>query len=740
MAPRRKRQKLSEEGGEQVTSIAEDSTLSHSKNDAAASKDAKEHKRQLFVRQLPRQTTTEDLTQHFSQSLPVKHAVVVTDAATKECKGYGFVSFADAEDAQRALEEFHGSLMHGSKIRVELAEARQRTDDGTPGQKPASAAKERREAAAGEQQAPKLIVRNLPWTIDTPEKITLLFRSYGKIKHCVVPKNAKGTMMGFAIVVMRGRKNAEKALEGINGKTVEGRTLAVDWAVDKDTWQSGQKDEVVKEEAERLGKEATREDNGTKVDDEDGHVYPSGDNTRASDGEDDDEQEVEDLTAEDDNNEEEEDQTMKLRTTTNESTLFIRNLPFTCTDEGLKEHFEDFGAVRYARIVLDHGTERPRGTGFVCFYKVEDADGCLQEAPRAAIRAPPGKGKKDMADNFGHTVLQNELGDPSGRFTLNGRVLIVTRAVEKGEASRLTAEGVAHRNVRDKDKRRLYLLNEGTIASNTPLYEKLSPSEIAMREASAKQRKALIESNPSLHISLVRLSVRNIPRTITSKDLKALAREAVVGFATDVKEGRRERLSKEELARGGDEMKEAERLRKAKGKGIVTQATIVFEGREGTKVQEGAGRSRGYGFIEYATHRSALMGLRWLNGHSLGYQAAETEKKGKKPSKEDLQERKKRLIVEFAIENAQVVTRRNELQLKSRERPKAPADGGEDTGKTTKAAGSKIKGSVDSRKRKAGENGAVADKLENPTAAEKLANRSRIIARKRNSRRESRKK
>lgn len=739
MAPRRKRQKLSEEGGEQVTAVAEEPTLSHSKNDAAASKDAKQHKRQLFVRQLPRQTTTEDLTQHFSQSLPVKHAVVVTDATTKECKGYGFVSFADAEDAQRALDEFHGSLLHGSKIRVELAEARQRTDDGTPGQKPASAAKERREAAAGEQQAPKLIVRNLPWTIDSPDKLTLLFRSYGKIKHCVVPKNAKGTMMGFAIVVMRGRKNAEKAMEGINGKAIEGRTLAVDWAVDKDTWQSGQKDEVVKEEAERLEMEATREDNGTQADDEDGHVYPSGDNTRASEDEDDDEQD-EEVLSEDSNDEEQEEQTTKPRTTTNESTLFIRNLPFTCTDDELKDHFEGFGAVRYARIVLDHGTERPRGTGFVCFYKVEDADGCLQEAPRAAIRAPPGKGKKDMADNFGHTVLQNELGDPSGKFTLNGRVLIVTRAVEKGEASRLTAEGVAHRNVRDKDKRRLYLLNEGTIASNTPLYEKLSPSEIAMREASAKQRKALIESNPSLHISLVRLSVRNIPRTITSKDLKALAREAVVGFATDVKEGKRERLSKEELARGGDEMKEAERLRKVKGKGIVSQATIVFEGREGTKVQEGAGRSRGYGFIEYATHRSALMGLRWLNGHSLGYQAAETEKKGKKPSKEDLQERKKRLIVEFAIENAQVVTRRNELQVKSRERPKAPADGEKDTEKPTKPGGSKTKSSAGPKKRKAGEKDATSDEPENPTAAEKLANRTRIIARKRNARRENRKK
>merc|ERR1712098_411057 len=142
-----------------------------------------------------------------------------------------------------------------------------------------------------------------------------------------------------------------------------------------------------------------------------------------------------------------------------------------------------------------------------------------------------------------------------------------------------------------------------------------------------------------------RLSLRNLPKNINSKDLKALAREAVVGFATDVKSGLRAQLSKEEEARGGDEMREAEKQRKAKGKGIVRQAKIVFEGREGAKVSEesGAGKSRGYGFVEYSSHRWALMGLRWLNGH-----AVENTATGKK----------QRLIVEFAIENAQVAAKR----------------------------------------------------------------------------------
>jgi nucleolar protein 4 len=83
-----------------------------------------------------------------------------------------------------------------------------------------------------------------------------------------------------------------------------------------------------------------------------------------------------------------------------------------------------------------------------------------------------------------------------------------------------------------------------------------------MREASAKQHRSFIKNNPSLHISLTRLSVRDISRSITSKDLKALAREAVIGFAKGVKAGRREPLSKEEVARSNVASKEAEHDRK----------------------------------------------------------------------------------------------------------------------------------------------------------------------------------
>ncbi|KAF2403237.1 RNA-binding domain-containing protein [Trichodelitschia bisporula] len=706
MSPKSKRPRLSG-GPSQAEPASVDST------DGASAKPVKaQSRRSLFVRSLPPSTTTDDLTELFSGSYPIKHAVAVTDGQTKKCKGYGFVTFADAEDAERAQTEFDGFAFKGQKIKVEVAEPRHRGED-------APAESERIAKRPGNQEhqpPPKLIVRNLPWSINTPDKLTKLFLSYGKVKHAVVPKKASGLMMGFGIVVIRGKKNAEMALQGVNGREVDGRTLAVDWAVDKETWQktNGEKDDKEESMMHDNEEEEDESDGGAMLsehDAEDAEDEDAEDDEDVDEDEDEEDEDDDDEHDEDDENEDEDEDEEKPppRPQTTDSTIFIRNLPFTCGDEELQEHFEEFGGVRYARVVMDHATGMSRGTGFVCFYKKEDADACLKDAPQS--QAPTHTHTK------GPSLLQDEFADPSGRYTMDGRVLQLARAVDKSQAVRLTEEGTQRRTVRDGDKRRLYLLHEGTIASNTPLYQLLSPSEIAMREASLKQRKGLIEKNPSLHLSLTRLAIRNIPRTVTSKDLKALARQAIVGFAKDVKAGKRQPLSKEELARGGEEMAAIERDRRAKGKGVVKQAKIVFESTDGSKIAEGegAGRSRGYGFVEYHTHRSALMGLRWLNGHAIDYKALETSKK---PAPEDLKDRKKRLIVEFAIENAQVVQRRKERERKEHDNPR-PAGG---RGPGVRPG---FKDTSRHRKRKRDADGEDPETVAKPDAVERGAKRSR---------------
>lgn len=633
----------------------------------------------LFVHSLSETVTTDSLIGLFSQSFPLKHATVIHDPITKRSKGYGFATFADSEDAQKALDSLNGFHFEGRKIKIELAEPRQRSckDEGNQKNRSHSADLRTERPRPTPEQKPslKLIIRNLPWIIKEPDQLADLFRSYGKVKYATIPAKKPGLSAGYGFVLLRGRKNAEKALDGMNGKEIEGRILAVDWAVEKEVWEATQRQEMNNTSPNVLSPDFSNEHveenqpSTKEVDDDDAAQRIEDD--RLSRGSDDD---VEGQIAEDlanSSNISNRD-TNPNAYTSSSSTCFIRNLPFSATDEILREHFVSFGPIRYARVVFDYATHRSRGTGFVCFYRQEDAEACLRDSPRPGF-APENPNISRGESTFPQlkqSILEDPRKDPSGRYTLDGRVLQVAHAVDKGEAQSLLSAGNSLRDAQDKDRRRLYLLSEGTIPSNSPIYEHLAHAEICLRQDSVKQRQSLLKSNPSLHLSLTRLSVRNLPRNMTSKNLKALAREAVVSFARDVKAGLRKPLSKEELSRGGPELREIEKKRKAKGKGIVRQAKIVFEGREGKKVSEdsGAGRSRGYGFIEYTSHRWALMGLRWLNGfvaenisHDSGRPVGNSGKMGEKG---------KRLIVEFAIENAQVVGRRHEKELQARERSK----------------------------------------------------------------------
>jgi RNA recognition motif-containing protein len=55
------------------------------------------------------------------------------------------------------------------------------------------------------------------------------------------------------------------------------------------------------------------------------------------------------------------------------TTLFVGNLSFDATEEDLRQHFEQAGAVKSVQIVTDQVTGRPRGFGFVEMSTQEEA-------------------------------------------------------------------------------------------------------------------------------------------------------------------------------------------------------------------------------------------------------------------------------------------------------------------------------------------------------------------------------
>lgn len=53
--------------------------------------------------------------------------------------------------------------------------------------------------------------------------------------------------------------------------------------------------------------------------------------------------------------------------------LFVGGLAWAVDDDGLREHFEQCGPVREARVIRERETGRSRGFGFVTFEQSEDA-------------------------------------------------------------------------------------------------------------------------------------------------------------------------------------------------------------------------------------------------------------------------------------------------------------------------------------------------------------------------------
>lgn len=310
--------------------------------------------------------------------------------------------------------------------------------------------------------------------------------------------------------------------------------------------------------------------------------------------------------------------------------------------------------------------------------------------------------------------------DPSStlaqNLVLHGRTLDVVRAVTRDEAGKLKEAG---EKMREKaDKRNMYLLREGgmlftilfhaqtliscypVILPNSPTAEGLTPAEVERRTASFNARRALLKSNPSLFISKSRLSVRQIPIFVTERLLKRLAIHAVRSFENEVKEGKRPGLTADELSvvverpdeeenREEGHKHEKKKQKKYAGRNSrVKQAKIVRQ-QERVDPVTGKGKSKGYGFIEMNTHRDALRVLRWANNNpDVGPLFEEWWKeelgdlvkleKGKEARDDARLKRlndelekvtvtgakksKGSLIVEFSIENIQVVKRRNVLQ------------------------------------------------------------------------------
>jgi cold-inducible RNA-binding protein len=78
----------------------------------------------LFVGNLSWNTTDSSLGDAFSEFGEVIDSKVVTDRFTGKSRGFGFITFADPDSADTALEQMNGQEVDGRSIRIDRANKR----------------------------------------------------------------------------------------------------------------------------------------------------------------------------------------------------------------------------------------------------------------------------------------------------------------------------------------------------------------------------------------------------------------------------------------------------------------------------------------------------------------------------------------------------------------------------------------------------------------------------------------
>jgi RNA recognition motif-containing protein len=89
--------------------------------------------KKLFIGGLSWDTTDDGLRQAFASYGEITEAKVITDRDTGRSRGFGFVTFAQNEDAKSAISKMDGTSLDGKTIKVNEAQEKSPRSGGRSG-------------------------------------------------------------------------------------------------------------------------------------------------------------------------------------------------------------------------------------------------------------------------------------------------------------------------------------------------------------------------------------------------------------------------------------------------------------------------------------------------------------------------------------------------------------------------------------------------------------------------------
>ena len=184
--------------------------------------------RKLFVGGIARGVETPQLKELFEAHGEVVDAIVMVDKETGNSRGFGFVTFANDEDAEKAISALNKTDLNGRKISVNDADSGKKSKDNG-----------RKEAPAG---SARMYVGGLPWET-SDEGLKTLFSNFGTVHDVhVVTDRGTGKSKGFGFVTMP-ESEAKTAIVELNGSKFNGRKLKVQMSNSSGNKKSGRNKE-----------------------------------------------------------------------------------------------------------------------------------------------------------------------------------------------------------------------------------------------------------------------------------------------------------------------------------------------------------------------------------------------------------------------------------------------------------------------------------------------------------------
>ncbi|KAG7470090.1 hypothetical protein MATL_G00135610 [Megalops atlanticus] len=262
----------------------------------------------IFIKNLDKSIDNKALYDTFSAFGNILSCKVVCDK--NGSKGYGFVHFETQEAAERAIEKMNGMLLNDRKVFVGRFKSRKEREA---------------ELGARAKEFTNVYIKNFGEDMDD-EKLKEVFGKYGPVLSIRVMTDDNGKSKGFGFVSFERHEDAQKAVDNINGKELNGKQVYV-----------GRAQKKVERQTELKRKfEQMKQDRMTRY---------QGVN------------------------------------------LYVKNLDDGLDDERLRKEFSPFGTITSAKVMMKGG--RSKGFGFVCFSSPEEATKAVTEMNGRIVATKP---------------------------------------------------------------------------------------------------------------------------------------------------------------------------------------------------------------------------------------------------------------------------------------------------------------------------------------------------------------